>query len=159
VSAAESTVGGLIEALGGSTPTPASGTGAAVAGAIGAALAELAARVSGDEDGAERAHALGSRLLQLADDDAAAYRAFVETRSEEARSRTIDVPLAIAETAAEVRSLARGVAEHAKASVVGDAEAAAELAAAAARVGVRLVEINIQEDGDDRLVRASALID
>jgi methenyltetrahydrofolate cyclohydrolase len=159
VSTVESTVGGLIEALGGPTPTPASGTGAAVAGAIGAALAQLAARVSGDEESADRAGELAGRLLQLADDDAAAYRAFVETRSAEARSRTIDVPLAIAETAAEVRMLARALAERAKESVVGDADAAAELAAAASRVGARLVEINVQDDGDDRLVRAAAAID
>ena len=36
------------------------------------------------------------------------------------------------------------VAERANASTVGDAEAAAELAGAAARVGARLAELNVR---------------
>jgi formiminotetrahydrofolate cyclodeaminase len=140
---AGSTVAAFVEALGAATPTPASGTGAAVAGAIGAALAELAARVSGDEESATRLQALGARLLELADEDAEAYRSFVSTRSAEARQRTIDVPLAIAETAGEAGALARGLVERVKRSVAGDAEAGAELAAAAERVGRRLAEINV----------------
>jgi formiminotetrahydrofolate cyclodeaminase len=140
---AESTVAAFVQALGGARPTPASGSGAAVAGAIGAGLTELAARVSGDEETAARLHALATRLLELADEDAEAYSAFMATRSAEARRRTIDVPLAIAEAAAAVRALAAELVPRVKQSVVGDAEAGGELAAAAERVGRRLAELNM----------------
>jgi formiminotetrahydrofolate cyclodeaminase len=141
---AGSTVRELVEALGARTPTPASGTGAAVAGAIAAALTELSARVSGDESTAERARDLGARLLELADEDAEAYRAFVASRSAEDRQRTIDVPRAIAELAAQVGTLVAELAPRAKASVVGDMDAARALAAAVERVANRLVELNEQ---------------
>src|SRR5579871_2250955 len=47
-------VQGYLDALGARTPAPASGSGAAVAGAIGAALAELAARFSDEDEVAGR---------------------------------------------------------------------------------------------------------
>jgi formiminotetrahydrofolate cyclodeaminase len=139
---AASTVAELVDALGARTPTPACGTGAAVVGAIGAALAELAARVSDDEDAAERARSLGAHLLELADADAEAYRAFLDSRNDADLQRTIDVPRAIAEAAREVCALAADLVAHGKRSVVGDAEAAVALAVAAERIGSRLVELN-----------------
>src|SRR3954454_6923904 len=74
-------------------PAPASGAAAALTGALGAALAELAARFTDDEAGVERASALGRRLAALADEDVAAYTAFMQTRSAEARARIVAVPL------------------------------------------------------------------
>ncbi len=145
-----------LDALGARTPAPASGSGAAVAGAIGAALAELAARFSDDEDAAAELVELRARLLALGDEDAAAYTAFMRTRSDADRDRTVDVPLAIAEAAAAVASLARELARRGNPRVAGDAEAGAELAAAAARVGARLVEINLAGADDGRLSRARA---
>ena len=89
-----------------------------------------------------RAKALSSRLTQLADEDSAAYAAFMETRSEEARRRTIEVPNEIAANAGEVEQLARKVRAQLTSSVAGDAEAAEELARAAARVARRLAKLN-----------------
>jgi formiminotetrahydrofolate cyclodeaminase len=145
-----------LDALGARTPAPASGSGAAVTGAIAAALAELAARFSDERELASQLEELRVRLLELADEDAAAYSDFMRTRSDADRDRTIDVPLAIAETAAEVARLAKALAEGGNPRVAGDVEAAVELAWATARVGARLVEINLAGADDPRLARARA---
>jgi formiminotetrahydrofolate cyclodeaminase len=156
--AAEHTIGSYLDALGARTPAPASGSGAAIAGAIAAALAELAARFSDEREAAGRLLELRSRLVDLADEDAEAYSAFMDTRSDEDRDRTIDVPLAIAEAASEVRSIAQAIAEGGNPRVAGDAIAGAELAAAVARVGAELVEINLGGTADARLDRARAAV-
>ena len=152
--ARDSTVRGFLEEMGARTPAPASGAGAAVTGAIAAALAELVARFGNDEPATAEAEELRARLLRLADEDGEAYTAFMATRSDADRERTIDVPVAIAEAAADVRRLVGRL--HANASTVGDAEAAGELAGAAARVGARLVELNLRGKDDERLGRARA---
>jgi formiminotetrahydrofolate cyclodeaminase len=137
-------VGEFLAALGERTPAPASGAAAALTGAFAAALVELAARFAEDEAAVTRAKTLSARLTQLADEDAAAYTAFVETRSEETRRRTIEVPEEIAGKADEVRRLARQVGAQLTSSVAGDAEAAEELARAAGRVARRLAELNAE---------------
>jgi methenyltetrahydrofolate cyclohydrolase len=138
----ELSVGEFLAALGERTPTPASGAATALTGALAAGLAELAARFAGDEDAVVRAKALGARLVQLADEDGAAYTAFMSERSEAARAEIIRVPEEIAADADEVAEIAEGVRAQLRSSVAGDAEAAAELARAAARVGRRLAELN-----------------
>jgi methenyltetrahydrofolate cyclohydrolase len=135
-------VGEFLDALGARTPAPASGAAAALTGAFAASLVELAARFADDEAAVTRAKALTARLTQLADEDTAAYTAFVKTRSEEARRRTIEVPEEIAANAGEVERLAQQVGAQLTSSVAGDAEAAEELARAAARVARRLAELN-----------------
>jgi formiminotetrahydrofolate cyclodeaminase len=132
----------FLAALGERTPAPASGAAAALTGAFAASLVELAARFAEDGSVATRAQALSARLTQLADDDAAAYTVFVETRSDEARRRTIEVPEEIAANADEVERLAGQVGARLTSSVAGDAEAAGELARTAARVARRLAELN-----------------
>jgi len=89
-----------------------------------------------------RAKALWARLAELADEDAAAYTAFMAERSEESRARIIAVPEEIASCADEAAELADRVRGQLRSSVVGDAEAAGELARAAARVARRLAELN-----------------
>ena len=135
-------VGEVIAALGERTPAPASGAATALTGAFAAGVVELAARFAQDDAAVSRAKALAARLAQLADEDSDAYTAFMKTRSDEARQRTIDVPLEIAASADEVERLAGEVGAKLTASVAGDAEAAAELARAAARVARRLAELN-----------------
>jgi formiminotetrahydrofolate cyclodeaminase len=127
-----------------------------VTGAVAAALAELVARFGEDEQAIAEALRLRARLLELADEDAAAYAAFMSTRSDADRQRTIDVPVSIAEAAADVRELAETLLARANRSLAGDAEAAAALADAVAAVGARLVEINLRGAEDERLARAQA---
>ncbi len=135
-------VGEFLAALGERTPAPASGAAAALTGAFAASLVELAARFADDDGAVIRAKALSRRLTELADEDAAAYEAFLATRSEEARRRTIEVPEEIALNAGEVERLAGLVGCQLTSRVAGDAEAAEELARAAARVARRLAELN-----------------
>lgn len=111
-------------------------------GALAAALVELAGRFAGDEDAVVRAKALWLRLAELADEDADAYTAFMAERTDAARARIIEVPDEIAACADEVAELAERVRKQLRSSVVGDAEAAGELARAAARVARRLAELN-----------------
>jgi formiminotetrahydrofolate cyclodeaminase len=136
----------LLDRIGERTPAPASGAAAALAGALAAALVELAARFSEDEEALARALELRARFVALADDDAAAYADFMRTRSDEDRARTISIPLAVADAAAETAALGERLAEHGRPSTAGDALVAAELARAAARSVTLLVELN-RDDG------------
>ena len=135
-------VGEFLAALGERTPTPASGAATALTGALAAALVELAARFAADDDAVVRAKALTMRLVQLADEDAEAYQAFMNDRNDETRARIIAVPEEIAAQADEVAKLASSVRARLTSSVAGDAEAAVELARAAARVARRLAQLN-----------------
>ena len=138
----EQRVGDLLAALGERTPAPASGVATALTAALAAALVELAGRFAEDEPSVVRAKALWSRLSELADEDSAAYTAFMVERNAETRARIIDVPEEIAACADEIAALAEHVGSRLKSSVAGDAEAAAELAPAAARVARRLADLN-----------------
>jgi formiminotetrahydrofolate cyclodeaminase len=138
----ERSVTELLVALGERTPAPASGAATAVTAALAAALVELAARFAGDEAAVGRAGELRGRLTELADEDSAAYTAFMANRNEETRACIIAVPKEIATLAEETVALAERVRERLRSAVAGDAEAAAELARAAARVAHRLVELN-----------------
>jgi formiminotetrahydrofolate cyclodeaminase len=132
----------LLAAIGERTPAPASGAATALTGALGAALAELAARFAGAEEDAERAHALVAELLQLGDEDAAAYAAFMAERNDATRAEIVRVPEEIAARADEVVALALRAADRLSSAVAGDAEAGAELGRAAARVARGLAQLN-----------------
>ena len=138
----ELSVGEFLAALGERTPTPASGAATALTGAIAAGLTELAARFAGDEDAVTRARVLAARLVQLADEDAIAYTAFMADRNEATRAEIVRVPEEVAACSDEVAEIAERVGAQLRSSVAGDAEAAVELARAAARVGRRLAELN-----------------
>jgi formiminotetrahydrofolate cyclodeaminase len=138
----EQRVDELLAALGARTPAPASGAATALTGALAAALTELAARFAGDEEAVERARAAGRRLVELGDEDAEAYTAFMASRDEANRARIIAVPEEIAARADEIAELAERMRSRLRAGVAGDAEAAAELARAAARVARRLAALN-----------------
>jgi formiminotetrahydrofolate cyclodeaminase len=135
-------VGELLAALGERTPAPASGAATALTAALAAALVELAGRFADDEESVVRAKALWARLAELADEDSAAYTAYLAERSDATRARTIAVPEEIASCADEVVELAEHVRSQLSSTVVGDAEAAGELARAAAAVARRLAELN-----------------
>jgi formiminotetrahydrofolate cyclodeaminase len=138
----EQRVGDFLAALGERTPTPASGTATALTGALAAALTELAGRFAEDDDAVLKAQAAVTRLVQLADEDAVAYTAFMAERNDETRARIIAVPEEIAARADEVAALAQRVRAQLTSSVAGDAEAAIELAQAASRVARQLAELN-----------------
>jgi formiminotetrahydrofolate cyclodeaminase len=140
----------LLEALAQPGGAPAAGSACGVVAALAAALAAMAAP---KVEGRARALELSARALALAEED---VRAVSELLEGEAAEHAVDVPLAIAETAAEIAALA-----EAKPGLEGDAEAAAGLAAAAARAAARLVQLNLEAAGradDPRGRRAARLL-
>lgn len=102
----------------------------------------MASRFAGDEDAAARAHELAGELVLLGDEDAAAYSAFMADRNDKTRARIIAVPERIAELADEVVAIALGAGNKLGPAVFGDADAAAELARASARVARGLARLN-----------------
>jgi methenyltetrahydrofolate cyclohydrolase len=135
-------VGEFLAALGEKTPAPASGAATALTGALAAGLAELSARFVGDGEAVLQAKAAVARLVQLADEDSAAYGAFMADRNDETRARIIAVPEEIAAHSEAIAELAESLRARLSSSVAGDAEASIGLAQAAARVARRLADLN-----------------
>jgi formiminotetrahydrofolate cyclodeaminase len=145
---------------------------------MAAALLEKASVLSskhwpGAAAAAERAHSLRLRAEELLEEDAHAYIAFVEAlraakgMSGEARagavgpahSKTVDVPLAIVRSGAEVVDIAAALAAHGNPNLRADAMVAATLAAAAAEAGAGLMAVNLSDaPGDPRLEEAWHLV-
>ena len=167
----------FLAALAADTPAPGGGAAVAVASAFAAALVEMAAELSRDHDAGnrmpelrERAAAARREAARLADEDTLAYGRVIDAQRLPARdpsrqervagslSEAADVPLAIAQEAADLAELAAEVAAAGNPNLRGDALAAALLAEAAAQAAARLVEINLAAaDGDARTDRARAL--
>jgi formiminotetrahydrofolate cyclodeaminase len=110
---------------------------------------------------ARRAAELRERSLISADDDATSYarvlRAPVDVARADALSDASDVPLALAELAAELGEAADEVVGAGPSAYTADVTAASELAAAAARIGADLVATNLAADpADGRIACARA---
>ncbi len=172
---ADRQIGAALDALSSPADPPAAGVAAAVSGALAASLLELSAglaakRLAEEADGKDagavermrtlsgRGAELRQRLLEAADEDAAAY-AEVARADEADRAAALaaaaDPPLAIAECAAEVAEAAAETAGVAREWAFGaDAAVASELAAAAARGAARLVEVDLAGSDDPRVARA-----
>jgi formiminotetrahydrofolate cyclodeaminase len=156
-------------------PSPCGGTAAAAAAAMAASLVTMVARGSRTwSDGAgiaAQARALRARLTMLGDQDAEAFaqvlaimRSTPGTTEErdvvlgEALVQAAEVPLAIAEAAADVAELAALAAAAGSPHLRPDATAAAALAEAAVRAAAHLVEINLATvAGDQHSARAELL--
>ncbi len=151
----------FLDAVPARTPAPGGGAVAAIAASLAAGLTAMAARFAPDqwERRAEvvgRAEELRARVEPLADADAEAYGAYMAERTDESVERIIAIPFELVEVAAEVAGLAALVAAEGNPNVRGDASAGADLAAAAASIGARLVRINASPD-DVRVEGARAL--
>jgi formiminotetrahydrofolate cyclodeaminase len=175
----DETVAAFCDTVAAETSAPGGGSVAAIVTGLAASLAAMAARFSTeqweDAPGAvAQAEALRARVLRLADEDAQAYENFLLARrmSDEvdaeirdaaigdALSRAADVPLAIAEAALDVASLAADLAERGNPNLRGDAVTAALLSEAAVRATANLVEINLTtREGDERVERARELVE
>ena len=155
---------------------PGGGAAAATAVAMAAGLVGMSARLSHDklDDSAAlaaRADALRARAAPLAQADARAYGRVLEAyqmpKNEDPRARreeiakalsaAAEIPLEVAEIAAEVASLGVGLAENGNANLKGDSIAATLLAEAGARSAAVLVAINLRDNLDHRRERAEKL--
>ncbi len=161
---------GFLEALASNSPTPGGGSVAALAGALGAALASMVANltigkkkyvdVEDDMKAAlQKTEALRLELAQLIEEDAAAFGKVMkamklpkETDEEKAARKAamqaslIDaatVPLAVMEKCVDVIRLSKGVAEKGNKNAVSDAGVAALMGRAGAHAARLNVLINL----------------
>jgi formiminotetrahydrofolate cyclodeaminase len=150
-------------------PTPGAGPSLAWTCALAAALVEMVSAVTlrkepespaAIEARVDRAYALRTTALALADLDAAAYREVLAVgrrrdepghpqRLRQALADAADPLVRIVETAREVAELATGAVNDARGGVRGEAIAALVLAESVARGGVPLVELNLASDPQD----------
>ena len=157
-------------------PTPGAGPTLAWTCAFAAALVEMVSAVTlrkepdsptAIEARRDRAHALRTAALELADLDAAAYRDVlaVQRRRDEpghpqrlrqALADAADPLVRIIDTAREVAELATGAVADARGGVRGEAITALVLAESVARGGVPLVELNLASDPPGPAARARA---
>jgi methenyltetrahydrofolate cyclohydrolase len=163
----------LLDRIASDQPGPAGGSVAAVAVAMAAGLVAMAARLARGWPQAgevvERAEALRSLAAPLAVADAEAYGKLLDVRRLSRRSttrkaevpaalsRAAGVPLAVAEAASEVGTLAALVAPAVSAPLRGDMVVAAEIAEAAARGAAELIAANLGNRDDARVRRATEL--
>jgi methenyltetrahydrofolate cyclohydrolase len=179
VSFQDLTVEELCETVAARTSAPGGGSVAAIVTAFAASLTAMSARFATeqweDAPGAvAQAEALRARVLPLADEDARAYESFLLARRMskdfdpqvrdaaigEALSRAADLPLAIAEAALDVASLAAELVERGNPNLHGDAATAVLLSEAAVRATANFVEINLAtREGDERIERARELVE
>jgi formiminotetrahydrofolate cyclodeaminase len=150
------TLAEFLDAVAEATPAPGGGTSAACTAALAAALVEMAARLAGESDAAERSRRLRTQALAIAEQELSSYEPVLEamrlprddpTRAPRLESALIDAsatPLAIAQAAAEVAELGVAVARQSSREVSGDAVTGTLLAEAAAAAAAGLVEVNLE---------------
>jgi methenyltetrahydrofolate cyclohydrolase len=171
----DDTVARFLDQVASKEPAPGGGAVAAVTVAMAAGLVAMAARFAVDHladatDVVSCAEVLRRRVAPLAQADADAYQAYLaalrlprerkpEARRRQvhaARSRAAEVPMTVAEIAADVAGLAARLATGGNPNLRGDAVTAALLAEAGAWSAACLVEINVGA-GDQRAARAANL--
>jgi glutamate formiminotransferase/formiminotetrahydrofolate cyclodeaminase len=162
------------------SPAPGGGSIAALAGALGAALASMVANLSigkrgtaGIEDElkpvAERAQDIKDKLLKAIDADTRAFNAYMEARrlpsgTEEEKmtkqnalqaglKEAISVPLATARMAADAIDLAGTALQKGNINSVTDAAVGAQIAYTGVKGGIYNVLINLKEIEDKTYIR------
>lgn len=155
-------------------PTPGGGSAAAVVGAVGAALGEMVCRLTVGKEGYEEVEdelaSIGSdlaglreRLLDLADEDSAAFGAVMEAfgtpedadRSaavQAASKRATEVPLETAEACLDVMNAAVTVTALGNENAITDGGTGAYLAFAALRAALYNVAVNLASIEDEAFV-------
>lgn len=153
----------LLQAAASAAPTPGGGSTAALTGAFGAALLEMALNITLKKNGEtaeglrpvlQTLAGLRERLQALADEDVRAFRAYVQaTRLPEggeqnealaaAGQAAMQVPLQLARTALEALDLAPPLATRVHAEVTSDVGAGAAILEGALHAALLTVDINL----------------
>jgi glutamate formiminotransferase/formiminotetrahydrofolate cyclodeaminase len=168
------TVRGFLDELSSDSPAPGGGSVAALAGAMGAALASMVAAISHTKKGFEskqpdldriaaRAQELKETLLAAVDADTAAFDRLLEafrSNSEEtiadATIHAAEVPLGVLEKCPDVMRLCQEVSRIGFQASLSDAGVGAQMARAAAGGAYQNVRINLASITDKR---KAALLD
>lgn len=167
-------LGGFLDAVAARTPAPGAGVAAAVTVGLAAGLVAMAAGFSTDhlDDAAAartQAEQVRARVGPLAQQDVARYADVLSAyalpkdqpdrrdRVWQALSAASDVPVEIARAGAAVTRLAGELAERGNPRLRGEALTAGLLAAAAVRAAAELVEANLLDKTDARIVEAREL--
>jgi formiminotetrahydrofolate cyclodeaminase len=167
-------LGTFLDAVAARDPAPGAGVAVAVTVALAAGLVAMAAGFSTEqmEDAAavrEQAGDLRARLGPLAQRDVALYAEVLSAyalpkaqpdrreRIKRALSAASDVPIEIARAGSAVIQLAGALADRGNPRLRGEADTAGLLAAAAVRAAAALVEANLSDDTDARIVEVRAL--
>ncbi len=172
----DQTLDQFIDALASGGATPGGGAAAAVAGSLGAALVAMVASLSEGRpkyadhqdllvEAKAAGHELTHRLLDLADEDAAAFDGFgaamrlprgtdderaVRTRALQAAARAAtDAPFKTVQACLEVAAMAEALAERSNRNASSDLEVAGLMASAAARAAAANVFVNVPSMGDE----------
>jgi len=166
---ADLSLNAIVESVAARDPTPGAGPSLAWTCALAAALVEMVSAVTlrkepespdAIEARRDRARALWTTALALADRDAGAYRDVVAVqrrrdepghpqRLRQALADAADPLVLIIDTAREVAELATHAIADARGGVRGEAITALVLAESVARGGVPLVELNLAGDSQD----------
>lgn len=185
------TVDQFIAVLASGEPTPGGGAAAAVAGSLGGALVAMVASLSAGrpkyaeheallQEAKAAGEELADRLLNLADEDAAAFDGFgvamkmprdtdeqkaVRTKALQAAARAAtDAPFKTVQACLEVAAMAEAMAGRSNKNASSDLEVAGLMAVAAARAAAANVFVNLPAMGDeaaagDLLARTEDLVD
>lgn len=162
--------GAFLQALASKQPTPGGGAASALCGATAAALTAMLANLTAGKAGSEereqqtaaiiaKADELRAELGALADDDAAVFGKFMaayklpKTMDEEKAARTAaiqtaavaaaEVPMQIAEKAAQVLELAQQLIDFGNPNAISDGTVSALMARSAVRSALYNVKINL----------------
>jgi len=159
----------FLDAVAAATPIPAGGTVAALVGALAASLGIMGARLSRQRGVEHRLSEIGRRLCELMQADGEAYRRFLRAARLAKTDRTrpavlssalhlaTEIPLEIAEQAAEAGALLHACSAEVKPRVRSDITVGLVLAIAAADAGRHTVAENINIQRNQRL--KSSLLD
>ncbi len=170
------TVDQFIAVLASGEPTPGGGSAAAVAGSLGGALVAMVASLSEGRpkyadhqtllvEAKETGQKLADRLLQLADEDAAAFDGFgvamkmPRDTDEQKAARTAalrtaarvatEAPFRTVQACVEVAAMAEAMAGRSNRNASSDLEVAGLMAVAAARAAAANVYVNLPAMGDE----------
>jgi glutamate formiminotransferase / formiminotetrahydrofolate cyclodeaminase len=147
----------LLDRLAAPTSSPGGGSAAAHVGAVAAALVEMCTGLSELEAPRARAEQLRLDLEALAEEDAAAFASYIETRSDEALKRATLAPLLIAEKSAEVLLLAQGAAPKVAKPALPDLKGAMRFAGAASEHAAATAKYNLGDIADKDFVQDARL--
>lgn len=138
------TIRGFLKELASKKPVPGGGSAAALSGAMAAALVSMVAKVSGEENIAEKSEKFMGVLAGLVSRDAEAFERVIRERSsQESLKEATEIPMQTAEYACQVLKLAEVLLKSCSPIVITDLKVAIKLAETAAEGALLNAKANL----------------